>query len=130
MANEVYYATGSRKTSAARVFLRPGSGKITINGKNRDEYLSTLYGRMSVQLPFSLTETKGKFDVFITVKGGGPTGQSEAIRHGISKALIAFDEGLRPKLKKAGLLTRDAREVERKKYGRHKARRSTQFSKR
>ena len=128
--DKVYYATGKRKSSAARIFLKPGSGKIKINGREGDEYLQTAGGRVIVQQPFSITETRNKFDAYITVKGGGTNGQAEAIRHGISKALLAFDEELRPRLKKAGLLTRDAREVERKKYGKHKARKSTQFSKR
>lgn len=127
---KVYYATGKRKSSAARIFLKPGSGKIKINGRDGDEYLQTAVGRVIVQQPFSVTDTRNKFDAYVTVKGGGTNGQAEAIRHGISRALLAFDEELRPRLKKAGLLTRDAREVERKKYGKHKARKSTQFSKR
>lgn len=127
---EVYYATGRRKTSAARVFLTAGSGKMTINGKDADVYLSTATGRGTIQVPFSITDTRNKFDARITVIGGGPNGQSEAIRHAISRALIVANEQLRPVLKKAGLLTRDSRMVERKKYGKHKARRSTQFSKR
>ncbi|MCB0355425.1 MAG: 30S ribosomal protein S9 [Bdellovibrionales bacterium] len=131
MSNDkVYYATGKRKTSSARIFLKPGSGKLKINGKDSDTYLQTAVGRVIVQQPFSVTDTKNKFDAHITVKGGGTNGQAEAIRHGISRALLVFDEELRPRLKKAGLLTRDARKVERKKYGRHKARKSTQFSKR
>ncbi|MCB0391299.1 MAG: 30S ribosomal protein S9 [Bdellovibrionales bacterium] len=128
--DKVYYATGKRKTSAARIFLKPGSGKIKINGKDSDNYLQTAVGRVIIQQPFSVTDTKNKFDAFITVRGGGTNGQAEAIRHGIARALLVFDEELRPRLKKAGLLTRDAREVERKKYGKHKARKSTQFSKR
>ncbi len=127
---KVYYATGKRKTSAARVFLKPGSGKITINGKDSDKYISTSTGKIVLQQAFEVTETKNKFDAYITVKGGGTTGQIEAIRHGISRALLAVDEDMRGKLKKSGYLTRDSRMVERKKYGRHKARRSTQFSKR
>lgn len=128
--DKVYYATGKRKSSAARIFLMPGTGKLTINGKEYDKYLQTPVGRVIVQQPFSVTDTKNRFDAKITVSGGGTNGQAEAIRHGIAKALLVFDGELRPQLKKAGLLTRDAREVERKKYGRHKARRSTQFSKR
>ena len=127
---KVYYATGKRKTSAARVFLKPGSGKITINGKESDKYISTATGKIVLQHAFEVTEMKNKFDAYITVKGGGTTGQIEAIRHGISRALLAVDENLRGKLKKSGFLTRDSRMVERKKYGRHKARKSTQFSKR
>ena len=131
MANDkVYYATGKRKTSAARVFLKPGSGSITINGKDAAKYISTKSGLIVLQQAFVVTEMSNKFDANITVKGGGTTGQVEAIRHGISRALLAVDEGLRPTLKKSGFLTRDSRMVERKKYGRHKARRSTQFSKR
>lgn len=124
------YATGRRKTSAARVFLKPGSGKITVNGKELDKYMPTPTSRMTVVLPFALTDTKNQYDVRVTVVGGGTTGQSEAIRHGISRALTALNPNLRGTLKKAGLLTRDSRMVERKKYGKHGARRSTQFSKR
>lgn len=127
---KIYYATGRRKTSAARIFLKPGSGKMTINGLEADKYLSTATGRMTVQVPFMVTDTKNKFDARVTVTGGGPNGQAEAIRHGLSRALVAANDQLRPVLKKAGLLTRDSRMVERKKYGKHKARRSTQFSKR
>ncbi len=126
----VYYATGRRKTSAARVFLKTGSGKITVNGKELDKYMPTPTARMTVVLPFVLTDTKNQYDVRVTVVGGGVTGQSEAIRHGLSRALIIVKPELRPTLKKAGLLTRDSRMVERKKYGKHGARRSTQFSKR
>lgn len=125
-----YYATGKRKTSAARIFLKPGSGKVTINERPAEQYLQTSQARASVLQPFEATDTKGKFDVNVTVVGGGITGQAEAIRHGIARALLVFNDALRPQLKKAGLLTRDPRMVERKKYGRHKARRSTQFSKR
>ncbi|MBK7844962.1 MAG: 30S ribosomal protein S9 [Bdellovibrionales bacterium] len=131
MANDkVFYATGRRKTSAARVFLKPGTGKITINGKLANEYLTTASGKAAIQVPFSTTDTSGRFDAFVTVKGGGPTGQSEAIRHGLSRALLVADEALRGVLKKAGLLTRDSRKVERKKYGLHGARRRPQYSKR
>lgn len=126
----VYYATGRRKTSAARIFLKPGSGKLTINGKDADNYLTTSTGRMSILVPFTVTDTRNKFDARITVVGGGPNGQAEAIRHGLARALVVANDQLRPVLKKAGLLTRDSRMVERKKYGRHKARKSTQFSKR
>ena len=127
---EVYYATGRRKTSTARVFLSNGSGKLTINGKTPEVYVTTNSGRAAIQTPFLVTDTKNKFDAQITVSGGGPTGQAEAIRHGLARALVAANETLRPLLKKAGMLTRDSRMVERKKYGKHKARKSTQFSKR
>ncbi|MCB0384113.1 MAG: 30S ribosomal protein S9 [Bdellovibrionales bacterium] len=131
MANDkVYYATGRRKTSAARVFLKPGSGKITINGKPAEQYLTTPSGKSSILVPFNTTDTKNKFDAYVTVRGGGTTGQAEAIRHGLSRALMVADESLRGTLKKAGPLTRDSRKVERKKYGLHGARRRPQFSKR
>lgn len=130
-AKEQYiYATGRRKTSAARVFLKNGAGKITVNGKELDKYMPTPTARMTVTLPFVLTDTKNQYDARVTVTGGGVTGQSEAIRHGLARALVAVNPNLRPTLKKAGLLTRDSRMVERKKYGKHGARRSTQFSKR
>ena len=125
-----YYATGRRKTSAARVFLKNGSGKITVNGQELEKYLPMAISRMIVVSPFVITDTKNQYDARITVVGGGTTGQSEAIRHGLSRALIALNPALRPTLKKAGMLTRDSRMVERKKYGKHGARRSTQFSKR
>lgn len=131
MAKEVtYYATGRRKTSAARVFLKPGSGQVTVNGKPLENYMPTPVARMTVILPFQVTDTKNQYDARVTVVGGGVTGQSEAIRHGVSRALILVKPELRGVLKKAGLLTRDSRMVERKKYGKHGARRSTQFSKR
>ena len=130
MADSIYYATGRRKTSSARVFLKPGSGKIKINGKPGDEYFETPSGRAAVQQAFSASDVKNRYDAMITVKGGGVTGQSEAIRHGIARALVAADESLRGALKAAGLLRRDSRMVERKKYGLHKARKSSQFSKR
>lgn len=131
MAKEqVFYATGRRKTSAARVFLTAGSGKVTVNGKALNTYLPTPMAQATCLSPFSVTDTKNRFDARITVIGGGPTGQSEAIRHGLARALVAIQPELRGPLKKAGLLTRDSRMVERKKYGKHKARRSTQFSKR
>lgn len=128
--NKFFYATGRRKTSAARVFLKPGSGKIEINGRTAETYLSKATSRMVIQQPFALTGNDNKFDAFVTVAGGGETGQAGAIRHGISRALVAFDEEMRPTLKKAGFLTRDPRMVERKKYGKPGARRSFQFSKR
>lgn len=130
MSDTVYYATGKRKTSAARVFLRPGTGKITINGKNYEEFITHVTGKVVVNTPFQVTNNANKFDLYVTVKGGGITGQVEAIRHGIARALVVVDEKNRPALKKAGYLTRDSRMVERKKYGQHKARKSTQFSKR
>lgn len=124
------YATGRRKTSAARVFLKNGSGKVTVNGEELDKYMPTPTARMTVLMPMALTDTKNQYDARVTVTGGGVTGQSEAIRHGMARALVAMNPGLRGTLKKAGLLTRDSRMVERKKYGKHGARRSTQFSKR
>ena len=125
-----YYATGRRKTSAARVFLKPGTGKTVINGKTPEQYLSNAVSRMVVQQPFGIVNQVGKFDLYVTVVGGGESGQAGAIRHGVSRALCAFDETNRPALKKAGMLTRDARMVERKKYGRPGARKRFQFSKR
>ena len=131
MAKEqVYYATGRRKTSAARVFLKAGSGKMTVNGKELDKYMPTPMSRTTCMTPFALTNTSNQYDIRVTVIGGGVTGQCEAIRHGVSRALVALNPELRITLKKAGFLTRDSRMVERKKYGKHKARRSTQFSKR
>ncbi len=127
---KVIYATGRRKTSAARVFLTKGSGKVTINGKTPEQYLETPSARASLMTPFAITNSKNQFDARVTVCGGGVTGQSEAIRHGIARALCAVDESFRGLLKKAGFLTRDSRMVERKKYGKHGARKSTQFSKR
>lgn len=129
-AQKFFYATGRRKTSAARVFLRPGSGKVSINGKSIDGYLSRPTSRMVINTPFSVISALGKFDVFVTVKGGGESGQAGAIRHGISRALVAFDQENRTLLKAAGFLTRDPRMVERKKYGRAGARRRYQYSKR
>ena len=129
-AQKFFYATGRRKTSAARVFLRPGNGKISINGKTVDDYLSRPTSRMVITQPFGIISQNGKFDVFVTVCGGGESGQAGAVRHGISRALVAFDEANRGLLKKAGFLTRDPRMVERKKYGRAGARRRFQYSKR
>ncbi len=128
--SNVFYATGRRKTSAARVFLKEGSGKIVINGKKLEDYVVDPVRRQLVLQPFEVTSTKGQFDAFVTVKGGGLTGQAGAVRHGISRALSGVDENHRPPLKAVGLLTRDPRMVERKKYGLHKARKATQFSKR
>lgn len=125
-----FYATGRRKTSAARVFLKPGSGKIEINGKPADKYLSKPTSRMVILQPFNISSTQSKFDAYITVTGGGESGQAGAIRHGISRALVAVDETHRSVLKKAGFLTRDPRMVERKKYGKAGARRRYQYSKR
>ncbi|WLQ14084.1 30S ribosomal protein S9 [Hahella aquimaris] len=125
-----YYGTGRRKTSTARVFLRPGSGKITVNQTDLDSYFGRETARMVVRQPLELLDSIGNFDVFVTVKGGGPSGQAGAIRHGITRALIQYDEANRSPLRKAGYVTRDAREVERKKVGLRKARKRPQFSKR
>ena len=127
---EQYYATGRRKTSSARVFLRRGSGNIIVNQKPLDEYFGRETSRMVVRQPLQIVDMTNNFDFYITVTGGGSSGQAGAIRHGISRALRAYNEDLREPLRKAGFLTRDAREVERKKVGLHKARRATQFSKR
>ncbi|MEY2721212.1 MAG: 30S ribosomal protein S9 [Steroidobacteraceae bacterium] len=124
------YGTGRRKTSTARVFLKPGSGKITINDRSIDNFFGRETGRMIVRQPLELTGLIGRFDVDVTVAGGGITGQAGAIRHGITRALIEYDETLRSPLRAAGFVTRDAREVERKKVGRRKARRGPQYSKR
>ena len=125
-----FYGTGRRKTSSARVYLRPGTGKVSINGRTLAEFFGRETGRMIVEQPFGAVQMAGKFDVDAHVEGGGITGQAGAIRHGITRALMAYDEMLRSPLRKAGFVTRDAREVERKKVGLHKARRATQFSKR
>ena len=130
MAVAQYYGTGRRKTSTARVFLKGGNGSITINGRGIDEYFGREVARMIVRQPLELTETVEKFDANITVAGGGSFGQAGAIRHGITRALMECDEALRPALRKAGFVTRDARRVERKKVGLHKARKKPQFSKR
>lgn len=127
---EQYYATGRRKTSSARVFLRRGTGKIIVNQKPLDEYFGRETSRMVVRQPLEVVDMKDNFDFYITVVGGGSSGQAGAIRHGIARVLRSYDENLRDPLRKAGFLTRDAREVERKKVGLHKARRATQFSKR
>ncbi|MFM7397217.1 MAG: 30S ribosomal protein S9 [Gammaproteobacteria bacterium] len=124
------YGTGRRKTSSARVFLKPGTGKITINARSIENFFGRETGRMIVRQPLELTGLIGRFDVDVTVAGGGITGQAGAIRHGITRALIEFDETLRSPLRAAGFVTRDAREVERKKVGRRKARRGPQYSKR
>ena len=130
MAIEQYYGTGRRKTSAARVFLRPGSGEIVVNGRPLDEFFGRETARMIVRQPLALADLEARFDIKVSVTGGGTTGQAGAIRHGITRALLAYDENLRTTLRKAGFVTRDAREVERKKVGLRKARRATQFSKR
>ncbi|GAA0200441.1 MULTISPECIES: 30S ribosomal protein S9 [Kangiella] len=127
---EQYYGTGRRKSSTARVFLRPGSGEITVNQKSLDQYFGRETSRMVVRQPLELTELLEKFDVYVTVSGGGGTGQAGAIRHGITRALMEYDEELRTPLRQAGYVTRDARAVERKKVGLHKARKRPQFSKR
>ena len=124
------YGTGRRKSSTARVFLSKGKGNITVNNRPLDEYFGRETSRMVVRQPLELTETLEQFDVKVTVKGGGGTGQAGAIRHGITRALIEYDEGFRQALRKAGYVTRDARQVERKKVGLHKARKRPQFSKR
>ncbi len=124
------YGTGRRKSSSARVFLRPGTGKITVNGKDVHEYFGRETDIMVIRQPLEATESTDKFDIFVTVKGGGTTGQAGAIRHGIARALVDFSEENRAPLRELGLLTRDARKVERKKVGLHKARRRPQFSKR
>lgn len=128
--DKIFYATGRRKTSKARVFLKPGKGNLVINGLKADEYLNRLQSKMVIQQPFDVINQIGKFDVDVTVTGGGENGQTGAIRLGIARALTAFDAALRPALKKAGYLTRDPREVERKKYGKAGARRRYQYSKR
>ena len=124
------YGTGRRKSSTARVFLRSGKGAITVNGRQLDEFFGRETSRMIVRQPLELTKMSDKFDISVTVEGGGITGQAGAIRLGISRALVEYDENLKSPLRKAGFMTRDAREVERKKVGLHKARRATQFSKR
>lgn len=130
MATIQYQGTGRRKTSVARVFLVPGTGKFTINKKDIEEYFDYETLRVTAREALEITESAGKFDVYVNVKGGGFTGQAGAIRHGISRALLEVSEELRPVLKRAGFLTRDPRKKERKKYGLKKARRSPQFSKR
>ncbi|MEO7728148.1 MAG: 30S ribosomal protein S9 [Burkholderiales bacterium] len=124
------YGTGRRKSAVARVFIKPGKGDIVVNDKPVDVFFSRETGRMIVRQPLVLTDKLGAFDIMVNVDGGGESGQAGAVRHGITRALIEFDAALKPVLKKAGLVTRDAREVERKKVGLHKARRRKQFSKR
>jgi small subunit ribosomal protein S9 len=130
MATEVHYGTGRRKTSTARVFIRKGKGNIIVNKKPIDEFFDRETARMIVRQPLEHTELIGKIDVTATVKGGGGSGQAGAIRHGLSRALLSYDENLRSALREKGFLTRDARKVERKKVGLKKARKATQFSKR
>ena len=130
MSIQQNYGTGRRKTSAARVFLRKGNGQIVVNGKSLEQFFGRETSCMIVRQPLELTDNTSKFDILVTVAGGGITGQAGAIRLGIARALIEYDESLKSPLRKAGFVTRDAREVERKKVGLHKARRATQFSKR
>jgi small subunit ribosomal protein S9 len=130
MSATQYYGTGRRKTSTARVFLKNGDGSITVNSRPLDQYFGREVARMIVRQPLDLTETNGKFDINVTVCGGGSFGQAGAIRHGITRALMEYDESLRPSLRSAGFVTRDARAVERKKVGLRKARKRPQFSKR
>jgi len=130
MALQQFYGTGRRKSSTARVFLRNGGGQISVNGRPLEEFFGRETSRMIVRQPLELTQMSEKFDIKVTVEGGGNTGQAGAIRLGISRALVEYDEGLKTDLRRAGFMTRDAREVERKKVGLHKARRATQFSKR
>lgn len=122
--------TGRRKTAVASVRLMPGSGAITVNARSLEDYFPRDTARMRILEPFELTETKGQYDAIVSVRGGGSSSQADAVRHGISRALVTASEGLRPALRKNGMLTRDPREVERKKYGRHKARKRPQYSKR
>ncbi|MDH3526284.1 MAG: 30S ribosomal protein S9 [Gammaproteobacteria bacterium] len=128
--SDTYYSTGRRKTSTARVFLRKGSGSITVNSRPLDQYFGRETARMIVRQPLEKADMSNSFDIMVTVKGGGMSGQAGAIRHGITRALIEYDGELRPSLRRAGFVTRDARQVERKKVGLHKARRAPQFSKR
>ncbi|MBP8172920.1 MAG: 30S ribosomal protein S9 [Aeromonadaceae bacterium] len=130
MAENQYYGTGRRKSSTARVFVKPGKGNIVINKRSLEEYFGRPTARMVVRQPLELVEMSEKLDLFITVTGGGISGQAGAIRHGITRALMEYDESLRPALRKAGFVTRDARRVERKKVGLHKARKRPQYSKR
>ena len=130
MSDTQFYGTGRRKTSTARVYLRPGGGAITVNDKPLDTFFGRKTAQMIVRQPLELTNMTDRFDVDVTVKGGGTTGQAGAIRHGLTRALMQYDESMRPALRKAGFVTRDAREVERKKVGLRKARRATQYSKR
>jgi len=130
MIGEYNYGTGRRKTSVARVFIKKGKGEIVVNGKPLDRYFACETGRMVVRQPLEVANLVGAFDILVNVAGGGESGQAGAVRHGITRALIDYDASLKPALSGAGLVTRDAREVERKKVGLHKARRRKQFSKR
>ena len=130
MAEPYSYGTGRRKTSAARVFMRPGSGRIIVNGRPVEEYFGRETARMIIRQPLEVAGVVDRFDIRVTVKGGGASGQAGAIRHGVARALVEYDESLRPNLRRAGFMTRDAREVERKKVGLRKARKRPQFSKR
>lgn len=130
MVGDYYYGTGRRKSAVARVFLKAGKGQIIVNGKPVDEFFARETGRMIVRQPLETTKNLASFDISVNVFGGGETGQAGAVRHGIARALIEYDAALKPALRGAGLVTRDAREVERKKVGFHKARRRKQFSKR
>ncbi|MEK9777215.1 MAG: 30S ribosomal protein S9 [Quisquiliibacterium sp.] len=130
MIGDYYYGTGRRKSSVARVFLKKGSGKVVVNGKPIDQYFARETGRMVVRQPLELTNHVDTFDIKVNVNGGGESGQAGAVRHGITRALVDYDATLKPALSGAGFVTRDAREVERKKVGLHKARRRKQFSKR
>lgn len=130
MIGNYNYGTGRRKSSVARVFIKRGTGKITINGRALDDFFKRETGRMIVMQPLQVTDNVETFDIMVNVAGGGESGQAGAVRHGITRALIDYDAALKPTLRQAGLVTRDAREVERKKVGLHKARRAKQFSKR
>ena len=130
MATETTYGTGRRKTATARVFIKPGSGQITVNKKPLDDYFGRPTSRMIVRQALEATDSSDRFDINVTVRGGGPNGQAGAIRHGLSRALVSYDEMMRGPLRAAGFMTRDARKVERKKIGLHKARKSPQYSKR
>ena len=130
MAEQTYYSTGRRKTSSARVYMRRGSGRIVVNKRPLDDFFGRETSRMVVRQPLEATEMTETFDITVTVHGGGPSGQAGAIRHGITRALVEYDESLKAHLRRAGFVTRDAREVERKKVGLHKARKRPQYSKR
>jgi small subunit ribosomal protein S9 len=130
MVGDYYYGTGRRKSAVARVFLKPGKGDFVVNGKTLDQFFARETGRMVVRQPLNVTKNLSTFDILVNVYGGGESGQAGAVRHGIARALIEYDAGLKSQLSAAGLVTRDAREVERKKVGLHKARRRKQYSKR
>ena len=130
MVGDYYYGTGRRKSAVARVFLKPGKGDFVVNGKPVDQFFGRETGRMVVRQPLELTKNLAAFDILVNVYGGGESGQAGAVRHGITRALIDYDAALKPDLSRAGFVTRDAREVERKKVGLHKARRRKQYSKR